>query len=107
MTGALIVQLVVPIINGVFAVGVLAVGVKMNRKIREVRHQVTNDHDTNMRDENDERYTESKHKLDGILGEILILSNSVNRVWMRLDNHNEKIQNLETPQPTREREQND
>ena len=104
MTAELVVKLIIPIINGVFAVGVLAVGLKMNRKIREVKHQVTNDHDTNMREENDERYTESKHKLDGILGEILMLSNSVNRVWMRLDKHNEKIQNLEAPQPTRERE---
>jgi len=107
MTAELAVKLIVPIINGVFAVGVLVVGVVMNRRIKEVKTQVVNDHETNLRDESDVRHLENGKKLDNIMEEILRVRNSTTRVWVKLDKHNEKIHDLEMTQPTRNKGRDD
>ena len=107
MTAELVVKLIVPIINGVFAVGVLVVGVVMNRRIKEVKSQVVNDHETNLRDESDVRHLENAKKLDNIMEEILRVRNSTTRIWIKLDKHSEKIHDLEMTKPTRGRAKND
>lgn len=104
------------LINGGFGLGVVVLGVLLNRKtntlkrsVASVRAQVENDHPTNMREENDERHIETTDKLGEIhkdvgraLREIERLRTSVVKLWEKSDKHTDQIHDLEMTQPRKE-----
>lgn len=72
---------------------------RVRRDSQITREQVANDHDTNLRVEQDERHDENAHKLDVILEEIGHVRGSVRRLWERSDKHTDQIHELERTGP--------
>lgn len=89
----------VALVNGVFAVLVLVLGVRLNGKVNRVRAQVENDHPKNLRVEQDERHSENSGKLDAIMTEIARLARYIDRLFERTDRHTDQIHDLEMTQP--------
>ena len=77
------------------------VNTKVNRVGRDAaaaRIQVENNHETNMREEGDDRHAENSSKLDTIIRDLSRLRDSVGRLWERTDNHTDQIHDLELTQ---------
>lgn len=92
--------------TSVVLVGVLALVGRVSFQITRVRRdtevtreQVANDHDTNLRVEQDERHDENAQKLDAILEEVQHLRGSVRKLWERSDRHTDQIHDLELTGP--------
>jgi uncharacterized protein YoxC len=77
---------------------------RLSGDVKATRYQVENNHDTNLREEGDERHNENSDKLDAILSEIKSLRGSVSRLWQRSDKHTDQIHDLELTQPPRRTE---
>jgi hypothetical protein len=97
---------IVAIVNGVFAIIVLFLGILLNRKVNKVKDQVVNGHESNMREEGDERHAENSDKLDLIIktqkrhgNEIIRTRNNVTKIFDKLDKHTDQIHDLEMTGP--------
>lgn len=99
-------EVLAAITNGIFAVLVLVLGVRLNSKVNKVKDQVVNGHKTNLRVEFDDRHTESNDKLDTIVkeqkrqgGEITRMRASIAKLWDRSYKHTDQIHDLEITGP--------
>lgn len=100
----------VAIIQGFVGVVLLLLGAKLNGKINSVRddakatrHQVENNHDTNLREEADERHNENSRKLDKLGHSVVEILSIVSRHTDLLTTHSNQIDGLtHPPQPHKE-----
>ena len=103
-------EVVVAIVTGV--VGVVLVVLQGRSSVRlkrleldtkATREQVVNGHETNMREEQDERHDENRTLLEEIRTDLRAVRSSVARLWERSDVHTDQIHDLELSQPARSR----
>lgn len=103
----------VSLINGLFAVLLLILGARLNRRVKRVAtdsaatlYQVKNSHTTNLREEADERHEENTLLLREVLEELGSLRRSVRRLWRRTDDQALTLDELTHPgNPTKERDE--
>lgn len=103
-------DLITALLNGLFAVVVLVLGVRLNGKVKRVendtrasRDQLVNGHDTNLREESDERHQQNTNLLHALGENVERLRRHVERIWERLDQDRDSIHQLELTQPPRSR----
>lgn len=104
MTGEPLALILVAGINTLGLVLVAVIGLRTKRDTKELREQVQNSHETNLRDELDERHESNATILKRIARDLAAFRaearEEFDRLWRRADSNRSRIEELEHTQPT-------